>query len=401
MPGRTTPTLGLLGDGPQLSAVVEAARGRGWHLLAAADSAVDPPPGRLPWTTLLDAESCVAVLVGAAGWNAARAEAVRTLVQAGRVLALEQPLELSMVWAFELDMIARDTGARLLPMLPDRLHPFIAALKGMIEAAAAGSGHLGPLEALRCERTLTDRSRDAVLAALARDVDLVRVLIGDPARVATLGAADAESAWPTLAVGLTGPTQVPARWQVGAGGPPGLKITLHHSRGPIELFAPDGSEEWTGSPPLPPPEPFHRGTVILDELSRATGLDAPPAPTVVPPATWTDAARALEIAETVPRSLARGRAIDLHHEEFSELGTFRGTMASLGCGIVLVALVVVVAATLVAGISREVGWQFGTTLANAWPLLVLTALVAFLALQLLPLLLGPERRRGDEDPPAN
>ncbi|HBB73634.1 MAG TPA: hypothetical protein DC048_04195, partial [Planctomycetaceae bacterium] len=59
------------------------------------------------------------------------------------------------------------------------------------------------------------RTRDAVLASLARDVDLVRVLVGEPARLATLGGADAEAAWGTLAVGFSGPTMVPARWQVG------------------------------------------------------------------------------------------------------------------------------------------------------------------------------------------
>ena len=131
--------------------------------------------------------------------------------------------------------------------------------------------------------------------------------------------------------------------------------------------------------------------MILDRLAAVLAGNRTSVETPVPPASWPDAARALEIAETVPRSLARGRAIDLHHEEFSELGTFRGTMASLGCGIVLLALMLVVAATLVAGISREIGWEIGTAAANAWPVIVLVALVVFLALQLLPLLLGPDR----------
>lgn len=390
MAGRSPATLGLLGDDPRMAAVAAEARTRGWRIVVAADVVADPPPDRVPWTALLDAETCAAVLVGADGWSPARAEAVRTLVQSGRTLLLAQPLELSMVWAFELDMIARDSGARLVPALADRLHPAIAALKAQVEAAAAGSGPLGPLESIRLERAMADRSRDAVLAALSRDVDLVRVLVGDPARVATLGAGDPDSAWPTLAVGLTGPDRAPARWQVAAGAPAGLRITLHHARGPVEVFAPDGPEPWTASAPLPQPGPFDRARALLDHLERVLhGGDA--SASDVPPATWTDAARALEIAETVPRSLARGRAIDLHHEEFSELGTFKGTMASLGCGIVLLALLIVVVATLLAGISREVGWEFGKSLANAWPVVVLAALVAFLGLQVLPLLVGPPR----------
>lgn len=402
MTDRSTPSLGLLGGGPQIAAVVEAARARGWPVVAADDSSAAGDRPRESWTAFLDGDACDAVLVGADGWNAARAEAVRTLVQAGRTLVLEQPLELSMLWAFELDMIARDSGARLVPVLPDRLHPAVAALKGFVEAAAAGDGPLGPLESIRLERTLLDRSRAAVLAGLARDVDLARVLAGDPARVSTLGAADADSAWSTLAVGLTGPAQVPVRWQVAAGAPEGLRITLHHIRGPIEVFAPDGPEPWTVSSSLPRCAPFDRGAAILDQIARPAGAGRADAAAVqVPPASWTDAARALEIAETVPRSLARGRAIDLHHEEFSELGTFRGTMASLGCGIVLLALALVVIATLVAGISKAVGWEFGTALANAWPGVVLAALVVFLALQLLPMLLGPDRPPPRSGPPAN
>jgi hypothetical protein len=95
----------------------------------------------------------------------------------------------------------------------------------------------------------------------------------------------------------------------------------------------------------------------------------------------------------VPRSLAKGRAIDLHREEFSELGTFRGTMASLGCALVLGGLLVLVAATLVGGIANEFGWEFGKRVAGAWPILVLVTLAAFLALQVLPFLVGPDRPR--------
>jgi hypothetical protein len=392
MAGAANPTLGTLGDDPRIAEVATAARARGWSVIAVADPAGASTGNAQPWTALLDEKFCAAVLVAADGWTAARAEAVRALVQAGRTLVLSQPLELSMLWAFELDMIARDSGARLLPCLPDRLHPSVATLKAAVEAAAAGAGPLGPIESIRLERALSERCRDAVLAALARDVDLVRVLVGDPQRVTTLGTGDLDSAWATLAVGLTGPAQVPVRWQVAAGPPCGLRIRLEHATGSLDVFAPEGPETWTASPPLPPPGPFDRGAAMLDhlELVLAGRRSDPSVP--VPPATWPDAARALEIAETVPRSLAKGRAVDLHHEEFSELGTFKGTMASLGCGIVLLALVVVVIATLVAGISREIGWRFGQAVAGAWPIVVLAALVGFLALQTLPLLVGPDRR---------
>jgi hypothetical protein len=103
----------------------------------------------------------------------------------------------------------------------------------------------------------------------------------------------------------------------------------------------------------------------------------------------------------VPRSLARGRAIDLHQEEFSELGTFKGTMASLGCGLVLAALFVLLIATLVGGIAREAGWDLGERIAGIWPLAVLTVLGLFLVLQLLPLLIAPAAgSKGGPVPPT-
>jgi hypothetical protein len=91
----------------------------------------------------------------------------------------------------------------------------------------------------------------------------------------------------------------------------------------------------------------------------------------------------------------RGRGIDLHQEEFSELGTFRGTMASLGCGIIMAGLFIVFVATLVGGVARAAGWSFAEQLAAIWPYAILTTLILFLALQLLPFLLPKEPKNKD------
>ena len=70
------------------------------------------------------------------------------------------------------------------------------------------------------------------------------------------------------------------------------------------------------------------------------------------------------------------------------MGTFRGTMASLGCGLIMMALTVVIFATLVAGVAREFGWSLAGTIADSWPTIVLGVLGLFLLLQLLPMLIG-------------
>jgi predicted dehydrogenase len=383
--------LGLLGTDARIRRIVEAARRRGDIL--AADRAVTAAAAG--WETLLDAGTCDAVLVGTDGWDAGRGDAVRMLVQAGRTLLLSHPLELSMLWAYELDMIRRDSGARIIPDLPLRLHPFVTRLSTAIESGLAGAGGLGAVESMTLERTLGDRSRDNVLRQLARDVDLIRVLAGDPARLGTIGDAQADSAWNSLAVGFSGPAHVPSRWQVARGAVEQLRIVLQHAGGAIEVTLPDDSTQpatWRGD---------GEESCLFDPASVMVGVlhGEVDASRQIPPADWAAAARAVELAETVPRSLAKGRAIDLHQEEFSELGTFRGTMASLGCGLILAALLVLVIATLVGGIANEFDWQLGKRLAGAWPYLVLTVLGVFLLLQLLPALAGVDRR--SESPPGS
>lgn len=398
-------TLGLLGFDSQIAAVATAARAAGDSIEIACDVPADlslPVLRRqTSWQALLDEQSCDVVLVAAGGWNPARAEGVRTLVQAGRTLLVAQPAELSMLWAYELDMIRRDTNARLVPALADRLHPFIARLRGVIEAGRAGVAGLGGPESLTLVRGMADRNRDAVLAQLARDADLVRVLAGDPARLSTLADGAPDAAWPTLAVGLTGSGQMPVRWQVTGRSRPGLTITLQHAAGTIVVWVPDAADEpwtWTGDDGDEEQMAFDRGAALMEVVRAALGRDAAAAPhrpdEALPPATWADASRAVELAETVPRSLIRGRAIDLHREEFSEIGTFKGTMASLGCAIVLGGLFVLVLAAVlgvVASQMKENGQELERgllrTLVGAWPFAVLAVMVLFLAIQVLPVLM--------------
>ena len=401
--------LGLLGIDEQIAWVLSAAARCGDEIVLACDVAADSPhaalvagvPRAASWESLMDARSCEAVLVGGAGWSDLRAEGVRKLVQAGRTLVLSQPLELSMLWAYELDMIRKDSAARLIPILPDRLHPFIGRLRQAIEAGLAGGGALGAIETIELKRRMLDRSRGEVLAQLARDADLVRVLVGDPRRLSTLGGADPDTVWNTLSVGLSGTANLPVRWQVTRGDAAGLAIALVGSTGTLAVEVPvEAAVAWTET--LQPAGTsiqvdFDRGAVILDILHGSVAHNQLIGDGIAP-AAWDDAARALELAESVPRSVAKGRAIDLHQEEFSELGTFKGTMASLGCGIVLAGLFALVLATLVGGIAREAGWEFGERIAGIWPIAVLVVLGLFLALQLLPLLIGSTPPTRGNDP---
>ncbi|RLS34558.1 MAG: hypothetical protein DWH79_04065 [Planctomycetota bacterium] len=403
--------LGLLGFDDSIATIVAAGHRSGDRVVMACDlPATAPlltqggvPPRAVPWESLLDTEGCDAVLVGADGWNETRAEAVRKLVQAGRTLVLSHPLEMSMLWAYELDMIRRDSGAILIPVLPDRLHPFIHRLRLWIDSQSVPGG----VESIGMERRLRDRSRESVQSHFCRDADLVRELAGAPVRLSTLGAADADQAWSTLAVGLTAPGHPPVRWQVVRSESPGLTITATAASGSVSIGIPADPPagesslwSWTGPGAPDTQTPFDGGAAILARLRMAVSpghqTDVDQSLTLPLCASWDDAARGIELAETISRSLAKGRGIDLHQEEFTEIGTFKGTMASLGCGIILLALMFVVLATLLGGIARQTRWEFGEQLAGLWPGVVLGALSLFLLLQTLPLLIGSR----SESPPA-
>lgn len=410
--------LGLLGIDSSTATLAAAALRGGAGIPVASECAEDAAssahlrtlftgakaPIAVPWEHLLDGDACDAVLVAAAGWTDSRAEAVRRLVQAGRTLVLSQPLELSMLFAYELDMIRRDSGALLVPMLPDRLHPFVARLRNWIEIRLPS----GSVETITLEHGLVGRGRDDVLRAFCRDTDLIRVLAGSPVRLSTLGASEGEAAWATLAIGLTCPARPPVRWQVVRADAPGLSITVVAADGTVRLMIPEpafpvgcaeaGAWRWEESE-LTETSPFDRGAVMLGVLDET--IAGVPGATDPPAASWDDAARGVEMAETVPRSVAKGRGIDLHQEEFTEIGTFKGTMASLGCGIVLLALAVIVGATLLGGIAKQTGWAFGERLAGLWPIAVLTAMGLFLLLQFLPALVATAPPPPDPDTRGN
>jgi myo-inositol 2-dehydrogenase/D-chiro-inositol 1-dehydrogenase len=401
--------IGLLGCDRRVVDLLAEAVARGGRVVFACDVAernvrmlVDrglcPPdvPVSGSWEPLVDATQCDCVLVAADGWTDARGEGVRKLVQAGRRLVVSHPSTLSMLWAYEIDMIRADSGATVVPDLADRLHPFVARLRGLVEAGLAGASPLGNVDAIVMERRPEAFDRESVLRAFCRDADLLRAVAGDAKRLSTLGATPHASSLATLAVELSGPANVPVRWQAVRGEVPKARLSLLCERGSATIEIPDDPcGAWLareagidGTVTDERSLAFDRPAAVLDLLSGPHAAGSPAdAPEAIPPATWPDAARTIEYAETVPRSIAKGRAIDLHQEEFSEIGTFKGTMASLGCGIVLAGLLLLMLATLVGGIAREAGWEAGERVAGAWPWIVLAVLVAFRALQVIPLLI--------------
>jgi hypothetical protein len=90
----------------------------------------------------------------------------------------------------------------------------------------------------------------------------------------------------------------------------------------------------------------------------------------------------MEVVDAVELSLEKGRTIDVYQQQLTERTAFRGTMAALGCGLLMFGFVAIILVTLLGGAEGAVGRR----LLPGWPAVLLAVLALFLALQVIPLL---------------
>ncbi len=399
--------LALLGCDPDALALAKAAVAGGHRLVWACGAGVDRPAvaGLAPdvriadhWEDLLGGAVADAVIVATPGLGDltaerlpedVRAEQLRLLAQEAVPMLVAQPAHPSMLIMYEVDMIRRETGCPLVPYFATRWSPAVEHLLRLRDG-----GELGTVEQVVFERSMPRRDRPRVETQFAVDVDLLRQICGDLTRLGAMGPgvkdpnllrpqAD-DSAYASLGVQLSGPGGVLVRWSVGpvedvACG----KLSLMGSAAKATLLMPAASESWTV-------ELRREGKSTRQEFSNAeaparalqTLSHAMAGEPAVPD--WVDAARSVELAESIHRSLAKGRVVELYNEDYTEQSTFKGTMTSLGCGLLLGGLGLMLVAAIAA--------QAKLKIAQFWPHLLLVLLVLFLGLQLLRLLFPADNK---------
>jgi predicted dehydrogenase len=339
------------------------------------------------WEALLDSTWLDAVVVGSDPDEDRRAEQLRKFAQVGIPTLVVHPLFISTLVYYELDMVRREAGAVMLPYLPNRLHPAVDEL--IHRLASDATGGIGPLEQVSLERQLIDRSPAAVKAQFARDADLLQALTGDLTHLGAMSGGGPTS-FESLNVQMSGPSGVLARWSVAPAAaadsgrlvvvaPAGRAvITMPSDGGPWQMELQAGGEradrQWPGtwSPP----------GASLEQLRAAIAGE-----TVHPD--WLDAARSIELTQTIDRSLARGRTIELHHEEYNEAGNFKSLMAAGGCGLLLLGLLLLLVIGVVEDLGRALKLQLDWL--SKWPYVLLALLAVFLLLQLLVLALRQKK----------
>jgi hypothetical protein len=399
--------LALLGCDDETLALIRGAVAEGDHALVAAYDTAEhrqqvkslAPQARLDedWEALLLGTLADVVIIARGRLDPSRStgfaaderrnDQLRKLVQAAVPLIVIHP-GCEAIVGFELDMIRSDSGGIILPFVPGQN---LAAIQALSDTTS-----VGPVEQILIERQMTSRTRPKVLAQLARDVGIVRELLGAIRKMNATGAAAGETADPlgprskalppleNLSVHLSGEQTFPARWTVMPAEQAGeLRISVIGARGRMVLsqsaeLEPSavlkvhgGADAPAVSSEFPSQDEFDRALTAVSQ--RLTG-ECPPW------TSWLAACRDVEVASSVDRSLERGRAVEFFGEEHSEEQSFKGVMAVGGCLMLSLTVVALLVAAAVEGLQlplRE------SPMWRAWPFYVLVPIVLFLLLQLL------------------
>jgi myo-inositol 2-dehydrogenase/D-chiro-inositol 1-dehydrogenase len=283
------------------------------------------------------------VLVIVGGRIEVRGEALRRAAAEGlAVICLHPPGEDSEAY-YQVALSKSETGAVVVPDLPLRLHPGVAAL-----ARAMSSGELGAFRGIRHECSIGPVRTDLVRYAFARAIDVVRALVGEIDALTASGNPAGDHPDIELVVQLRAAQGRQAEVRVWSGPLEPSRLTVSGSSGsltleydplfhdPARLVRRGGD---SSSQSITELEPWDPHAAIMHTLRasmdlRSTPLQADPSPSLA------DGTRAMELSESVARSLRRGRTIDLHYEAISEESSFKSIMTSTGCVILLAVLVI-------------------------------------------------------------
>jgi hypothetical protein len=242
------------------------------------------------------------------------------------------------------------------------------------------------VEQISLERGLTGTDRQTVIAALARDIELLERLTGHLTSVSAIGASGDPHQLRGLTVQMIGPRGIPVRWWSfavsEASGPNRLIIAGEKLRLVVEMRP--SSNAWRveeSSILLEGPVEFDASSQAIKKFTSAVAsIDR--GESAAEFSTWERATEAMEVADVVELSLQKGKTIEVLHQQLTEDLAFRGTMSALGCGLLMAMLLGVVAAGI---IGDALGWQ----IARHWPMLLLVVFGVFLLAQFVPKLFPP------------
>jgi predicted dehydrogenase len=340
------------------------------------------------WEDLLHNPQCELV-VFASEFTELRYEQLRRFVQEEVPIVLSHPSCPSLI-GFELDMIRQDSRSIIRPY-GIATHPVIDELRRII-----ADGDIGELQQIVLERSQQLTEKPAVSQAFMKDVEWIRVLLGDIKKVSGMGPQHDQPQWANLSVQMETVSEIVARWSLTPiNEQAGLRLQLLGSKGTATLEIPDAND-WTLECSAADKEIEQKSYTAGDGAARALAafesvLDRPDNS-----GQWVAACRDAECGEAISHSLRRARTIELYQEDHTEDGAFKGVMAMGGCGLILFGLFVLGIAVLVESfqlpLRENIVWR-------QWPKLLFGILLVFVFMQVLHVIVPEANSTEDSDAP--
>ncbi len=289
--------------------------------LAARLIAAHPEFASVPsysWEEMLIDQSVEAILV--AGDSDEVQTAAKLLASAGKPLLIVPRVAFGAACAYELSLIRDDSHVELMPAFSLRFVPELVVLSQRLAI-----GELGAIRRLQVDRELPSSASTSGLtdseidAAALDDIDLLQWLGGryDQVTAQRSGLTDQGCSQATLT--LAGSNLPDATWTARRGATAIRRLTVETDRGPIILECP------------------------TDTVAPAAMIAAFVIPKTPHAPAWSDAVRAFDVLDAARRSLRRRRTIDLHFEILSERQQFKTQMTAIGCGMLMLTLVLMLA----------------------------------------------------------
>lgn len=402
--------LALLGSDHEIQALLRDLPADSGHTIVAA---FDADENKLPlgallshvergdnWQSLLVRDDIDLVIVASAGNlrptadrldpQVRRIDQLKKLAQAGVNLLISHPAA-DLLDAYEIEMLRREGGGCIVPWFPGLYHPAWEELP-RLQAKNENGAITSPPVQITWERRLAVRTRDHVLAAVARDLFLISRVVGKLKRVTALGGSaegNAPQAWQSFTLQVEAEDQSLVRWSIAPSTAPcSIRAWMNEGDNPWELRAPaDLAQPWLLS---------DRGEVDPGEMNWSDAAETfatferirtSPNETV---GAWLEACQSLETLAAVEKSVQRSRTIELSQAEQSEEHNFKGVMASAGCLLLMISLGALFVVALVEGLQLPLR---NSTIWRLWPLALVLPMAAFLGLQFLQTVIQKPQQR--------
>ena len=294
---------------------------------------------------------------------------------------LIHPLTNAVFTAYEVERLAGDAVGKIVPLFPLLCSPMARALQqaivGLEENIFSG---LGQIERVEMERALATDPEQTVFETFTQDATLLSLATGPMNEIVAMRLGDEPVPLNVQCASRSGGL---VRWSAlrSFQDDAAAHLRIEGSAGRCELQL-DASGQWTvkaaGGEQIFPADNLMAQCAAADSDSLAD---------------WRAVTHSLEVREAAEKSLKRGRLVRLNLDGRGERTAFKGTMASLGCGLLLGGLFLMIVSAFILSFSDAAGLGRFTQWISKLPWVLAGLMLLFLLIQLFALVIP----RGGED----